>query len=152
SVTRLGRFVYQATTPDYFKTTGTRILRGESFTSRNRADTPPVAVVSEAMARVLWPNTDAIGQCLRIANPTAPCTRVIGIAEDAVKQTMVDDRRFMYYLFDEQPPHRPSNRIFVRLSAPDVSTEIERDRRAMQAAMPSPAYVTVGPLEDLVDQ
>ena len=152
SVARLGRFIYQATTPDYFKTVGTPVVRGEGFTSRDRADTPPVAVVSESMARALWPSTDAIGQCLRIGGATATCTRVIGVAEDAVQQTMVDDRRFVYYLSDEQPPQRPSNRIFVRLSMPDVTTEIERIRRAMQAAMPSPAYVTVGPLEDLVDQ
>jgi ABC-type antimicrobial peptide transport system permease subunit len=57
----------------------------------------------------------------------------------------------MYYLLDEQPPLRPSNRIFVRMSDPNASSHVEDVRRAMQRVMPAPAYVTVSPLEELVD-
>src|SRR5207249_4803547 len=86
SVERLGRFNYQATTPDYFKTLTTRIVRGRSFTSRDRAGAPLVTVVSESMARALWPGRDPIGQCLRVGSAAAPCTAIVGIAEDAEQQ------------------------------------------------------------------
>jgi putative ABC transport system permease protein len=150
SVARLGRFNYQATTGDYFKVVGTRIIRGRAFGSRDRADTPPVAVVSESMGKALWPGRDPIGQCLHVRAETAPCTTVVGIAEDAVQQSIGDEERFFYYLSDEQPPFTPTNRLFLRVATPDALVA-ERVRRELQRIMPGQAYVTVTPLEDLVD-
>ena len=51
SVGRLGRFVLQVGSPDYFRTLGTRVLRGRAFDVTDRAGAQPVAVVSEGMAR-----------------------------------------------------------------------------------------------------
>ena len=152
SVARLGRFNFQAATPDYFKVVGTRIVRGRSFTASDRGPAARVVVVSESMARVLWPGKDAIGQCLRVGADTLPCTRVIGIAEDAVQYSISDNERLMYYVPDEEPPPvRPGRRLFLRMRGPSVASSIERVRRALQRAMPAPGYVTVVPLEDLVD-
>ncbi len=83
SVNRLGRFVLQHATPDYFRVMNTRIVRGRAFAATDRAGTPRVTVVSQSMARVLWPGQDALGKCIRIEADTMPCTTVIGIAEDA---------------------------------------------------------------------
>ena len=55
---------------------------------RRSAGTPNVAVVSESMARVLWPQQDAIGKCIRIRSDSAPCTTVVGIAEDMVQRNL----------------------------------------------------------------
>ena len=152
SVARLGRFNYQASSPDFFKVVGTRIVRGRAFTASDRGEAARVAVVSESMARVLWPGRDAIGQCMRVGSDTLPCTRVIGVAEDAVQYSISDNERLMYYMPDEQPPPiRPGRRLFLRMSAADAASQTERVRRALQRVMPSPAYVTVTPLEDLVD-
>src|SRR5262249_55315496 len=82
SVRKLGRFMLQAGSTDYFATFGTRILHGRGFSAADRADAPRIAVVSEAMARVLWPNQDAVGKCFRISNDTMPCTTVVGVAEN----------------------------------------------------------------------
>jgi len=151
SVQRLGRFVYQATTRDYFDVLDTRVIRGRSFMSQDGAASPRVMVISESMGRALWPGRDPIGQCARVGSDTAPCHTVIGIAEDAVQNSLSDTDRFMYYMSDEQPPHRPSNRIFVRMADRNSSRHVEEVRRAMQRVMPAPAYVTVSPLEDLVE-
>ena len=53
SADALGRFTLQATTPDYFRTMGTRVLRGRGLTAADSPGAPPVAVVSESMARVV---------------------------------------------------------------------------------------------------
>jgi predicted permease len=152
SVARLGRFNYQASTPDYFKVVGTRIVRGRAFTASDRGEASRVAVVSESMAGLLWPGRDAIGQCLRLWSDTMPCTRVIGIAEDAVQYSISDNERLMYYMPDEQPPPvRPGRRLFLRMANADAASQIERVRGALQRVMPAPAYVTVTALEDLVD-
>jgi predicted permease len=162
SVRRLGRFNYQATSPGYFATVGTRIIRGRAFDANDRAGAAPVVVVSQSMARVLWPNKDPIGQCMyfdpvRVAGtptgvevPTA-CRVVVGVAEDAVQQSITDDERFMYYMPDEQPPHRPTNRIFVRMRDGNPNAHAEEVRRALQRIMPGQAYVAVSTLEEIVD-
>ncbi|HLG04970.1 MAG TPA: ABC transporter permease, partial [Gemmatimonadales bacterium] len=98
SVNKLGRFILQAGTPDYFRTMGTRVLRGRPFDGTDRAGGPRVAVVSEGMARAVWPDREAIGQCFRIGSDTMPCTTVIGVAEDMRVRSLTDPREFTYYL------------------------------------------------------
>jgi predicted permease len=152
SVARLGRFNFQATTPDYFGVVDTRIVRGRGFTAQERGEAGRVAVISESMARVLWPGLDPIGRCFRMDAPTEPCTRVIGIAEDVVQNRIDDTERLLYYMPDEgPPPMRPGNRLWIRFEGGDPSAQMETVRRALQRVMPPPGYVTVSRLEDAVD-
>jgi predicted permease len=53
---------------DYFRTIGTPLLQGRTFTMRDDADTPAVAIVSEELARRYWPGQDPIGKRLAIDN------------------------------------------------------------------------------------
>jgi putative ABC transport system permease protein len=151
SVAKLGRFNQQWTTPDYFKTVDTRIVRGRAFTNDDRDGGPLVAVVSESMGRTIWPGRDPIGQCMRVGFGNQACTTVIGIAEDAVQGTLADDQHLLYYLPMDQKMPTAGNRILIRVSGGDVSRHVEEVRRALQKVMPGQAYVTVAPLQDEVD-
>jgi len=154
SVQKLGRFDLQVATPDYFRVMNTRIIQGRGFNAADRAGTPRVAVVSEAMARTLWPGKNAIGQCIRISADTMPCTTVIGVAVDAAYENLTDDRRFVQYVPLEQFGPHWGNKLLLRVGArPGTGGEpsIDDVRRALQRAMPAPGYVTVQPFEDLVD-
>jgi putative ABC transport system permease protein len=157
SVEQLGRFNTQVTSPEYFDVMQTRIIRGRAFDDRDGPGAPSVTVVSNAMARALWPDRDAIGQCIEVswnpaANiPTVPCTMVIGIAEDAAYQTLTDEQRFMYYLNVDQMGLGFASRILVRLSGRPTASEMERVRRAMQEAMPGDGFVVIRPLQEVVD-
>jgi len=156
SVESLGRFNFQITTPEYFRVMQTHILRGRGFTVADREGAPLVTVVSDAMARALWPGRDALGQCMRVgigaapSTATAPCTRVIGIAENTAQQNLTDDPRYMYYLPAAQVAPDIST-LYVRLVAPNARGEVERIRRALTRAMPGDGFVVVRPLEDVVD-
>jgi hypothetical protein len=156
SVEQLGRFNVQVSSPQYFDVMRTRILRGRSFTESDGPGAPPVAVVSNAMARVLWPGKDAIGRCLEVrwstaADLAAPCTMVIGVAEDAAYQSVTDEQRFVYYLNAEQMGPGWAGRIYVRLAGRPSPSELERVRRAMQTAMPGNGFVVVQPLQEVLD-
>ena len=59
-----------------------RILRGRSFSDRDDGRAPQVVIVSERLARTLWPGADALGQRLRIARSGSPWLTVIGVAAD----------------------------------------------------------------------
>jgi len=151
SVRRLGRFTWQEGTPDYFATMGTRILRGRPFGAEDRAGAPLVAVVSEGMANVLWAGKDALGQCLRVGADTMPCTTVIGIAEDAVQNSLTDARRFRYYLPLDQ--FRPLSASFLMLrTRGEPAAHAESVRQALQRVMPGDGYVTARPLGSIIGQ
>ena len=150
TVSNLGTFVLQAGTPDYFQTLGTRILRGRAFDDTDRENTQRVVVVSEGMARVLWPGQDAIGQCIRISERDAPCTTVIGIAEDMRVRTLDDQQEYTYFIPAAQYGDTMYPQLFVRVAG-DPESHLEPLRRRLQAELPGAAYVTVRPLSDLVD-
>jgi len=150
SVRKLGRFTYQTGTADYFVTTGTRVLRGRPFSEADRAGAPLVAVVSEAMGKKLWPGLDPVGQCMHVSDSKAACTTVIGVAEDAVQGSFIDDARLRYYLPMEQRSDARGAFLMVRLSGANVAGRVDEVRAVLQRVMPGESYVTARPFGDLV--
>jgi predicted permease len=151
STRKLGRFTYQSASADYFPTMGTRVVRGRPFTGLDHAGTPRVVVVSEAMAGVLWPGRDPIGQCIRLQADTMPCTTVIGVAENAVQNSLTDDQRFHYYLPLDQFEPKEGFALLARFRT-DAAASAESMRRALQRLMPGEGYITTKPLAEVVDQ
>lgn len=150
SVEKLGRIILQAGSPDYFATMGTSILRGRTFDDRDRANTPKVVVVSEGMARAMWPGKDALGQCLKIGADTMPCSTVIGVAEEMHVRSLLEANEYTYYIPMAQYDSPPYPQLFARVGGP-AADRAEGLRRALQPLMPGAAYVNVVPLSNLVD-
>jgi predicted permease len=146
----LGLMTYQQGSTDYFRTMGTRIVRGRGFTADDRVTSPRVAVVSESMARVLWPNANAIGQCMRVGADTMPCTTVVGVAEDVAHVSLADEAPNRYYLPIEQFRPAAGYAVMLRMRG-DPAASAERVRAALQLVMPGQTYVTVRPLSEVVD-
>ena len=149
SVRKLGRFTLQAATPEYFQVMGTRVLRGRGITAADRAGAPRVIVVSESMARTLWPGKEALGQCVRVRADTMPCNTVVGIAEDIKQNSLSDDPGLNYYLSLEQFGEMDDVSLFVRTRGP-AAAQMETVRRHLQRLMPGSAYVTLVPMREIV--
>jgi len=152
SVSRLGEFTANAVGADYFDVIGTRILRGRPINGADNAGAAPAAVVSSGMAEALWPGQDALGRCMRIGADTAPCATVVGVSENIVQSNyqLGEAKLFHYYLSVDQIP--PAGPRFVLVNvAGSPAIESERVRKALQAAMPGTAFVTVRPMESLLD-
>lgn len=151
SINRRGRFILQAGTPEYFATMGTRILRGRAFGETDREGTAQVVVVSEGMARALWPGRDPVGvECVRIGDPAAPCATVIGVAEEMRVRLFNDPREFSYYIPAWQYDGPLDPQLFARVEG-DPASLVETLRRRVQAELPGSAYAVAMPLTDLVD-
>ena len=147
SVSRLGSFTLQAGSPDFFATMGTRILRGRSFNATDGEHAPLVMVASQSMAKKLWPNEDAIGKCVRINADTAPCTTVIGIAEDVRRQNIAETETHYYMPADQFQPNIGGLFVRARGRAADKAEEV---RRALQPLMDGGSYVTVTPMTTII--
>jgi len=92
--------------PEYFPVFGIRVVRGRAFTTQEADDAAPVALVSEATARTLWPGLDPLGQTLQLVPSRGPSrgpasgavqrrpdytsVRIIGVAEDVTNGLATD--------------------------------------------------------------
>jgi hypothetical protein len=62
---------YEFVTPEYFDVFGIGLVRGRGFSETERSASAAVAIVSEDVARQLWPGLDPVGQILRVEpNPS----------------------------------------------------------------------------------
>jgi predicted permease len=68
--------------PGYFRTLGIPVQTGRSFTARDRAGAPPVAIVNRALARRFWPSTDPVGTRVLLDAEPEP-VEIVGVVGDA---------------------------------------------------------------------
>ncbi len=94
-------------TPGLFAAFRRPILRGRDFSSADRADTPQVAIVNEALARRYFPGQNPVGERLRSADDAdhTPIT-IIGVAPNINHDTSWDNGDFaptLYRPVSQQP-------------------------------------------------
>jgi putative ABC transport system permease protein len=147
----LGEMMLQTGSPSYFATAGTRLLRGRAFNDGDRAGAALVVIVSDALARGLWPGESAIGKCVRVSADTAPCRTVVGVAEDSHYASLGDDTpQLMLHLPAAQ--QAMSGRTFFIRTRGSAESQRESLRRELQRVMPGAAYVTTLPLTDVLER
>ena len=61
---------HESTTPDYFRTLGTRLVRGRWLTEADRPPKPAVTLVNETLAKRYFRGEDAIGKRISFGKPT----------------------------------------------------------------------------------
>lgn len=127
-------------TPEFFAAAGLTLRRGAGFTAGEpRAE----VVVNEAMAVLVWPGREALGQCLRITLRTNPCHIVTGVVENANQNYVIESRpEPQFYLPLGVPPFATAGVLTVR-AAPERLPGIAADlRRDLAAAFPAGLPVT----------
>jgi len=74
----------EAVGKDFFRTLGLPLVRGRAFSDADRDGAPKVGVVSEAVARRLWPGVDPIGKRIHRPAQDSPDSQVtvVGVAGD----------------------------------------------------------------------
>lgn len=88
--------VFFAVSSNYFAATGIRVLRGSTF--GDGAAGEGQVVVNEAMAKLMWPNQEAIGQCIRFEKRDAACTTVLGVVSTASRGELIEAPQPQFYL------------------------------------------------------
>ncbi|MBI4513638.1 MAG: ABC transporter permease, partial [Gemmatimonadetes bacterium] len=70
---------FRGVTPAYFRTLNIPVVRGRSFARQDREDSPPVAIINQAMARRHWADGDPIGKRLTLGSVTR---EIVGVVRD----------------------------------------------------------------------
>jgi putative ABC transport system permease protein len=96
---------YAPTPPEYFRTMGLPIRSGREFSAQDRAGSPLVVIVSEAVAHHSWPGQNAIGKRVKLGGPESadPWRTVVGVAADSRYRDLTSVRASVYGP-DLQPP------------------------------------------------
>ena len=141
-------------TSDHFETVGTRVLRGRGFTPQDRAGSERVVVVNETMAQRLWPNDDALGKCVIMMGQ--PCSRVVGVVEDARRSALEEPKAMQYYVPVGQEGGMRGANILVRPRC-GISVACARRTAAIVRAEllrmdPKLGYIDIAPLERGLDR
>lgn len=134
----------------FFTTMGMRLLEGRGVEAGDRAGTARVAVVNESMARLYWPGTSAIGQCLLIGDDAASCTQVVGVVANARRQNLIEDPSLQFFLPIEQAPAWVDTRVLVLRPSAGARAAVQSLRDALQRADAGLPYVRLRPLDDLI--
>jgi predicted permease len=141
-----------AVTPEFLETMGTRVLRGRGFSSSDVKGAEQVAVLNEYMASRLWPDGNALGQCIKVGEGSPPCTTVIGITENAIRNDLRQPQSAQYQVLLTQGTwDSPGMRtLFVRSSV-EPERLIPLIREQVQTLRPDLPFADVRTLKAIID-
>ncbi|HET9513050.1 MAG TPA: ADOP family duplicated permease, partial [Gemmatimonadales bacterium] len=139
-------------TPGALEAYGARLVRGRLFNEGDRAGSQPVAVITERMARVIWPGQDPIGKCYYADSEDPVCREVIGVVADLHRQAIIEPPFMLHFtLVDQQASVTAPSHLVVRTAAgrsPESLTDVIR--RELQAIRPDLPYMQIRPYEEVV--
>jgi predicted permease len=132
---------------DYFGALDLMIVAGRGIEHADRAERRRVAVVTEAMARSLWPGADAVGREFRTARGGEPW-RVVGVVQDYKVDTPGEQPK--PYLHLPMPLNATFAGFLVRTATPASALvpDLERELRVLDAEL---VFLETGTLRDAVD-
>jgi predicted permease len=81
-----------AVSPDYFRVMGIRLLNGRSFADRDSSNAPPVAIISQSVARTFWPGNDSLGKRITLEDDAKPddWLTIVGVVDDVKQKSLIE--------------------------------------------------------------
>jgi predicted permease len=154
----------KAVSPGYFKSLGTRLLAGRSFSWDDIQSRRPVVVISENLAKEWWPDAQtAIGKRITAGHPTAGLfwREVIGVVGDVREDGPGIDLPTMVYwpmagLHQSQAVNGltvPRTLVYaLRTGGRDAASLLPEARRALGEVNDNLPISEVNTLEELLDR
>jgi putative ABC transport system permease protein len=140
-----------------FTTTGTPLLRGRFFSAADGPDSPPVAMINEAMARQMWPGRDPVGKRFKLgpADSANPWFTVAGVVGDMRRQGLEKEPiPQMFQPLAQNPPRHAI--LLVRTSIADplsVAGALQAAVRSVEKYAPVYGMATLeSKLDDLLTE
>jgi len=145
-------------TPEYFNAIGTPILRGRAITAADTANSPKVAVVSEAFVHKFFGSEDPIGKYFGDGPENNHEFQIIGVAQDArYFPHVLDQLNFpIYFLPEAQADYSKTNlgslflKDIVILIRPGANVSFASIREAVASVDPAMPIISIRTLREQV--
>jgi len=140
--------------PDYFRVMGIRLLNGRFFSERDTANVPGVAIVSESVARGLWPGEDPVGKRITLEEGPKPedWLTIVGVVDDVRQQSLtVEPHHAIYQPYSQVTrPFFLSHMTFVVRTAASNQSIAAAMRKVLQEVDRSQPVQSISPMTDLI--
>jgi len=135
--------------PNFFKTMETPLLRGRDITEADKKGAPGIVVLNETLAKMLWPNENALGKRLSFEGPKGPFLEVVGVARDSKYRTL-GEGALPYVYQPVLQSYDPKMTLVVRTKGEpqSVAAAVREQIRTLDAHLPVTEIKT---LKDQVD-
>jgi predicted permease len=142
---------FRRVSPGYFETMRIRLVRGRTFQETDTGTRPPVAVVSEALARQYWPNADPIGRRIKRGAATSPWLEIVGVVADARDTGLTQDTGPVMYTCYYQGSTSATPAGLVVRTAGDPRSAIQRIKQAIWSVDPEQPLSSIVIVDDFLD-
>jgi putative ABC transport system permease protein len=125
--------------PDYFKAMGIPILEGRAFDARDTAGSPPVGIIDERIAKLMWPGESAIGKRYRVAPHLmkTPWFEIVGVVGHIRHDSLeVDPRAQAYWNFNQMPMDRMALVVRTERNPSAIAASMVRAIREIDPEQP----------------
>ena len=89
-------------TPDYFRTTGIRVVHGRAFDRTDREESRPVMIINETMARRVFGSDDPIGRRMRSWRDENVLREIVGVVSDVRYTGLASGETSLVYVPHQQ--------------------------------------------------
>jgi predicted permease len=131
---------------DYFAAMGIPLLEGRVFTDRDDATAPPVAIVSDAFVKAVWPGQPAIGKRFRFDDDDGAIIEIVGVVR-GMQDMILGETPKPYVFLPVAQAYRSPMTILVETASDPAS--VARPMRAVVAGLdPSLPVFDVRTMDD----
>jgi predicted permease len=144
-----GMVTWRAVTPGYFVALGIPILRGRGFQEEDRIPRQSPIVLSDSLARRMFPGEDPLGKQVRPGR-SGPWRTVIGVAGNVKNSALADPDGPEFYIVRAHSPEPLGRTATAILNGPIDPTALARWVRATVAALDPTLPVDIETLDQRV--
>ena len=84
--------------PGVFSTLGIPVLEGRPLSPHDTAESAPVVVINQTMARMFFPNASPLGRHIRMVHAIQPAWQeIVGVVADVRQRNLEEDSRPVFY-------------------------------------------------------
>jgi putative ABC transport system permease protein len=137
-------------TPGYFEAMRIPMIHGRAFDVEDRVGSPPVAILNQSAAQMLFPDEDAVGKRLRVqwGGGGTPLVEVVGVAADIRHDGVSTPPDPCLFMPNDQQPF-PFTSLVVRTTGNPANLENEL-REQIRAVDSDQGIATMEPLQQMV--
>jgi putative ABC transport system permease protein len=96
--------MWNVITPGFLKATGLQLISGRDFTHHDTQDSPPVVIISQTLAKQMFPNQDPIGKVIRSWRDENQPRLVVGTVADVKLNSLQENSQGTAFVPHHQDP------------------------------------------------
>jgi len=96
--------MWNVITPGFIKTTGLQLMAGRDFNDRDTKDSAPVVIISQTLAKKMFPNEDPMGRVIRSWRDDNKPRQIVGIVVDVKVGSLQEQATGTAFVPHQQDP------------------------------------------------